>query len=191
HPLHGVAQAGLVAPFRCEVEIVIGAVEHVEPARVTGIGVEDRARVIAIEHADAGTLAAPALADAVIVIGLALGLLLRRLAHLVALIGVVAERRYPFEGAAHALPESLELLERRARDRDEGDIALRQMDREAIETVGPERAALAGRVPARVEHEMLDDQLVMAAEQIRQRLLAVRPVENILLIHPLDRKSVV
>src|SRR5262249_27642951 len=90
-----------------------------------------------------------------------------------------------FEGPAHALPESLELLERRARDRDEGDIALRQMDREAIETVGPERAALAGRLPARVEHEMLDDQLVMAAEQIRQRLLAVRPVENILLIHPL------
>ena len=53
--------------------------------------------------------------------------------------------------------EGLELGERRARDRDEGDVALREVDDDAVEVVGPERAALAAGLPLGREHEVVDD----------------------------------
>jgi len=48
--------------------------------------------------------------------------------------------------------------------------------------VGPKRAMLATFPPARSEHEVIDDELVLAAEQIRERYLARRPVENVFLL---------
>src|SRR6266511_4854098 len=50
--------------------------------------------------------------------------------------------------------------------------------------IGPERAALATLLPSWSEHEMHDDQLAASIEEVGERLLAVRPVEAIPLLHP-------
>ena len=61
-------------------------------------------------------------------------------------------------------------------------IALRQMNGGAVEMVGQERAARAALLPARTEHEVIDDQLAAAVEQVGQRLLATGSVEHIGLV---------
>jgi hypothetical protein len=63
-----------------------------------------------------------------------------------------------------------------------------QVDDDAIEVVDPEGAALAALVPARVEHEVVDDELVAALEEVGQRLLAPGPVEDVVLLHLLPRQ---
>src|SRR5579863_43398 len=60
-----------------------------------------------------------------------------------------------------------------------------QVNVDAVEVVGPERAALAPRLPGRIEHEMVDDELRFSREQVGQGLLAGGPVENVSLLHPL------
>src|SRR5215813_13797937 len=58
-----------------------------------------------------------------------------------------------------------------------------QMRRDAIEAVCPERAVLAAFVPVRPVHEVIDQQLAAALEQLRKGLAAVRPVEDVLFLH--------
>src|ERR1700720_4735682 len=45
--------------------------------------------------------------------------------------------------------------------------------------VGVERAADAALLPPGTEHEMLDDQLAASVEEVSERLLALRAIENI------------
>jgi hypothetical protein len=63
-----------------------------------------------------------------------------------------------------------------------------QMDGQALEIVAPEGAALAALLPFGCEHEVIDDQLRLAGEQLRQSLAAVRAIERIGLVHPLPRE---
>src|SRR5262249_17796313 len=49
--------------------------------------------------------------------------------------------------------------------------------------VGEKRAAWAAGLPAWAQHEMIDDQLTLAAEQFGKRLLALRRIENVVLLH--------
>src|ERR1700730_8311703 len=89
---------------------------------------------------------------------------------------------------AHAFLVGLELARGRARDGDEADVAVIEMDDDAVEIVGPERTALAALVPTRVEHEMENDQLLASVEQLGQGLPAAAAVENIVLLDPLPRQ---
>ena len=75
-----------------------------------------------------------------------------------------------------------------ARDCDEADIAMLQMNPDEIEVVSPERAMRASRIPFRIEHEVIDDQLARAAEELRQSFLAVRSFERVLLLDALPRQ---
>src|SRR5688572_14603117 len=52
HPLHG--PIALVATLGCEIEQVVGAHHGFYPAPVSRVGVEDLARVVPVEDADAG-----------------------------------------------------------------------------------------------------------------------------------------
>ena len=54
-----------------------------------------------------------------------------------------------------------------------------EMHDAALEIVGPERAALAAGLPVRTEHEVIDDELALAAEQVREGRLAVLAVEHV------------
>src|SRR6476659_3521083 len=54
----------------------------------------------------------------------------------------------------------------------------------AIEAVGDRRAGWAARLVVRSEHEVIDDQLRAAAEQVRQARLAILGAEPIVLFDP-------
>src|SRR5258708_26427318 len=63
-----------------------------------------------------------------------------------------------------------------------------QMDRNAIEVVGPKRAMRASSVPFRIEHEVIYDELARAIEQLRQSFFPVRSFERVLLVNVLPRQ---
>src|SRR6185369_997463 len=71
-PGHRVGQPVFVAPFRREVQEVVGADQDVEAAGVGGVGVEDFAGFILIENASARGLLARKLHYLVVVIDLVL-----------------------------------------------------------------------------------------------------------------------
>jgi hypothetical protein len=60
------------------------------------------------------------------------------------------------------------------------------MNDDAIEIVGPERAALAAFLPVGTQHEVIDDELAAAGEEIGERLRAIGPLKDISLLdlHP-------
>src|SRR6266576_6104720 len=96
-------------------------------------------------------------------------------------IEIRVERGKPFEAPAHALLEWLNFRQRRAGNDGESRVALSNVKVHAVEMVGPKGAVLAAFPPARPEHEMINDELAFAAEQIAERRLARRSVENIFL----------
>src|SRR5205823_4167816 len=67
-------------------------------------------------------------------------------------------------------------------------IVMIEMDDVVVEVVGPERTVRAARLPLRQEHEVIDDELTAAVEEIGQRLLSVRAVEKVVLLHTLPRQ---
>ncbi|MNL76786.1 hypothetical protein D3C87_2028040 [compost metagenome] len=72
-------------------------------------------------------------------------------------VEIAAEGRNPWEAPAEPLPVSLDLGERCARNGGEGHVAMVEMNRDAVEIVGPERAVLAPLLPVRTQHEVVDD----------------------------------
>src|SRR5260370_40238620 len=146
----------LVPPLRSEVEQVIGAVNRVQTARVSRIGVIARAVVATTKDADPRGLLAIGLDRAEIVLEALLARLERRA---IVEVEVAAGRRYPAERPAHARLVGVDLRQRRARDGDQRRVAMRQMNVDAIVVVGPERAARAALGPVRSKHEMIDQQL--------------------------------
>ena len=61
------------------------------------------------------------------------------------------------------------------------------MDRESVEAVRNHRAGRTSRLVVGPEHEVVDQELRAAAEQIRQRAVLVR-LESVLLIDPDPRQ---
>src|SRR5262249_30389231 len=59
---------------------------------------------------------------------------------------------------------------------------------EMAEVVGEERAARAARLPARVEHEVVDDELLASLEQIEQPSQAAPALERKVLVDPHHRE---
>ena len=54
------------------------------------------------------------------------------------------------------------------------------MHQRAVGVVHIERTARAALLPVRTEHEVVDNQLAVAVEKLRERHLPVRPVENVI-----------
>ena len=81
-------------------------------------------------------------------------------------VEVAAERRHPRKAPAHAPLEGLDLGERRAGDGDERHVALGEVDVGAVEMIGEEGATRTAFLPVRAEHEMVDDELASAVEQL-------------------------
>jgi hypothetical protein len=94
----------------------------------------------------------------------------------------------PLEAPAHAALEFLDLRQRRPRHDDKGDVALPEVDRGAVEMIGKQRTAWAALLPAGAEHEVINDQLTLAAEQIGQGLFARRRIEHIISVHLFPRQ---
>jgi len=64
-----------------------------------------------------------------------------------------------------------------------------EVNAETVEIVCPEGAVLATLVPVGGEHEVIDDELAPTVEELGQRLPALRPVEDVLLLHLLPRQG--
>src|SRR5260370_36223796 len=114
---------------------------------------------------------------------LAFGDFVRRERHMKVVIEVIGAGRHPFDMPAHAPLEGLNLRQRCARHDDVANVALRKMDKNAVDMIELERTADASLAPIRAEHEMLDDQLTASAEQIGEGFLPVGPVEDVSLLH--------
>src|SRR6185369_2897520 len=108
------------------------------------------------EHAYARQFLATMRRAAEIVVDFALGDLLRREAHPEIVVEAVGVRGDPIESPTHPSAEALDLAVGCTRDRNEGDIALRQMRGHAVGMVGHVGTALAAFLPAWRQHEVLD-----------------------------------
>src|SRR5215208_7144628 len=101
-------------------------------------------------------------------------------------VEVAVAVRDPGKAPLHPLLVRVQALERCAGDGDEGHVAVRQMGDGAGERVGRVRAARATRVrPAldrRSEHEVVDEQLRTAVEELGERLRPFLGLEHVLLV---------
>src|SRR3989454_1275293 len=178
----------LVPPLGRQVEEVIGAVQSLDAAGVARVGVEDGAPGVLVEHAEALAVRDPGVAVRVVVEHRAALDFIRRERHVVVVVEVGVPGRHPLEAPSHAPLERLDLGERGARDGDERHIAVVQVHAGGIVVIGPERAVPAALVPLWGEHEVIDDQLAAAGEQVGQRLLPVHAVERVGLFDALPRQ---
>src|SRR5204863_10141598 len=96
-------------------------------------------------------------------------------------IEIGLKRRKPFEPPAHARLERLNFRQRRAGNHGERRVALSNVNVHAVEMVGPKRAMRATFLPARPEHEVIDEKLTLATKQVAECQLACRPVEYVFL----------
>src|SRR5262249_1290130 len=85
--------------------------------------------------------------------------------------------------SAHAPLERFDLRQGRPRDDDKRYVALRQVNDRAVQMIGKERTTWASCFPAGAEHEVINDQLAFATEQVAQRSFAVRCVEHVVLLN--------
>jgi hypothetical protein len=97
-------------------------------------------------------------------------------------IEVAAVRRHVGELPPHAALVRGELLDRRAGDRHQRDVACVQVRERAVEPVGEPGAAGTGLLVRRAEHELVDQELPPAVEQLGQRRLPVLGVEAVLFL---------
>src|SRR5882724_896376 len=105
-----------------------------------------------------------------IINGLAALSLFRREGDVEIKIEICLERGEPLKPPTHALLERRGFFPRRAGNDGERRVALSDVKVPAVEMVGPKEAMLATFLPARPEHEVIDDQLALAAEQLAERL---------------------
>src|ERR1019366_8138485 len=112
-------------------------------------------------------------------------------------VEVAACRRKPREAPAHSPPVGSDRWIGSTRDGDHRDVAVVEVDGDAVEVVHPERAVWAARVdrPRRVrsrgfgvEHGVVDDQLTPAVEHLAQRLHAALALELVVLLDQLPRE---
>src|SRR5713226_8428703 len=92
------------------------------------------------------------------------------------------------EAPAHPFLKRLDLRQRRSRNNRQSDIPRRKVHHAAANMVGNVGTAWAAFLPFRPEHEVINDQLTLAAEEVDERLLSARPVENILLLYSFPRQ---
>src|SRR3984957_16741820 len=195
-PVRELAVAVVVAQFDAfdlaaeqgHIEELIGRAEQLDDRAVAGPGTQDGA-AIPVENAEAALLAGPGRPRLTPVGQLLCGpeVVFDRhdafvVGHVEVVVEVVSQRRIPREGPAHPLPERLDRADRRPGYRRVRGVAGLQVSQVAdvVGLIGADRAA---SVPGRVEHEVLDDELGPALEEIQQAGLAVRALEYVVLLH--------
>ena len=196
----------LVAPFRSAIEPLVHPPQRIQAARVGGIGVVDDA-VLEGECAHAGCFArivgvvgsahfgkhdgaavgifgrlVGRLFPVVVFDAFALLLLGERRAEVVVEVG--AEGGGPREGPTHPLFVCLELRERGARDGPEHDVVVGEMDGDAVEAVGDGGTGGAAGGVIGAKHEMVNEKLGAAAEQIGERTGAGVSLEAVFHVDP-------
>src|SRR5262245_20600811 len=174
------------ASLRREVENDISAEQFLSATCIGRIRVEYLSGLILVEDADAGKFIDRGVDQLVIVVHLTPSEVFLRERDMVVKVEVAAIGRHPLEAPAHAFLERFDLCQRCSRDRDIRYVVVFEMHQSPFDMVHLERAADAALLPFGAEHEMLDDQLTPAAEEVRECLFAVRPLKDIIFLdlHP-------
>src|SRR5271170_1591461 len=108
-PSHREGQTVFVAALGHQVEVSVSAVYRLGSAPKTGIGMENVAGLVFVEHTDSRRFLAREFRPLEVVIHLALSPFFLRKRHMVVVVEFVSERRNPLEAPAHALLERLDL----------------------------------------------------------------------------------
>ena len=185
HPLHGEVKAVLVPALRNQVEHAVGA--HDLPPRRghrwSRCGRPCRPRILE-ERADAGHLLAGRCLHAYNCsrprhCRISSGVKLTRKSKLKSLPWEETHGKSP----AHPVSECLDFLQGA---RETASIVTSRGARwtHAVGVVGHEGAARASLLPARPQHEMLDDELAVSAKETGQSFLPVRGFKSIVLFNP-------
>src|SRR5271165_4157679 len=189
HPRHCVRRHALFVPALWRhVKEVVSSQQDVEAAPVSRVGAKDLSVSILVENAQAGPFFHREIDRAEVVRTLAWRHIIFRKRHLVVVVEIAVERRYPRKPPSHALLERLNLRNGRTRDDRKRRIALFQVYPCAVKVVCQERATRAALLPSRTEHEVIDNQLASSLEQLGQRYLARRSFEDVALLHLLPWK---
>ena len=106
-------------------------------------------------------------------------------------VEIALVRRDPRKSPAHASLESLQICQRRARDRHQRHIVLREVLIRSVDVVAQERATNAAFTKFPPPHEVINNQLASPLEQLSQSLLSGDRIEDIFLVdpHPGQRAS--
>src|SRR5277367_1779524 len=183
-----VARPILIPSLGRDIEVHVRRDKLFVSTSMRGIGMEDISARILIEDAVPGKIFNRGIDHRVIVIHLAAGDLFRHERHMEVIVEVAAMRRHPPELPPHAPPERFNLLERRARNRDKRDIMMFKMRQSPVNMIRLERTPDTTLLPSRPEHKVLNNQLAASVKQIRQRLLAVWSIEDVLLLNTNPRQ---
>src|SRR6516164_880204 len=79
----------------------------------------------------------------------------RGIHHLEVVVDIAAKGRNPVEAPSHPLLVSLDFRQRCARDRNESDVVMCEMEVGAVDMIGKKRAAYAPGLAPRPEHEVI------------------------------------
>ncbi|MCY1409798.1 hypothetical protein D9M71_251550 [compost metagenome] len=147
---------------------------------------EDFAGFIAIKHAETREFFLGAVGFFVVVRSLSCGDLFGPGTDAKVVVEVASCRRHPVEPPAHAPLEGLEFGEGCVGNRHHCNVVVGQVLVGAVDVIAEVRATGAALVPALGEHEVVDNQLTAAAEQVRQFQFAIGPLEMVVLVdfHP-------
>src|SRR5262245_15228288 len=178
----------LVPSLRRHVEVVVGAEELLAAAPVGGVRVEDLARVVLEEDAVAGEILKTRLDVAEVVVAAPGRDLLGREGDVEVVVEVRAVGRDPAKAPSHPRAHGLDLVDGGARHHDVAQIVVLEVHEQARDMIDLERAAHALRDLAGSHHEVLDEELAPAVEQIGEADLALRRVEDVLLLDPDPRQ---
>src|SRR5712692_2761448 len=180
--------AALVAPLRHDVEGPVDAEELLPAATVRRVGVEHSPGIVLEEDAVAREVRQTRVGVTIVVERAPARHLVRleRDVEVVVEVGVV--RADPGEAPAHAPADRLDLPDGRPGHGGVADIVVVQVLQDALDVVDLEGAPDALSHLAWTHHEVLDEELGAPVEQVRERDLAVRRIEDVFLLHPDPRQ---
>src|SRR5438034_59753 len=146
------------------------------------MGVKDVTIFVFVEHTQPRKFVAHEFSHRVVVIHLVLLLIFLGERNVIVKIEITAVRRYPLEPPVHALFVWRELGQRRTRNDNQSYVAMREVPVRPVKMISQIGAAFATLFPARTEHEMINNQLAAALEQIGQSLFSLWAIKDILLL---------
>src|SRR5215467_15437295 len=100
---------------------------------------------------------------------------------MVVIVEITSVGRNPIKLPSQALLEGFDFGQGRSGNRRKGNVALRKMHQCSVRMIHVERAAGAGFFPLRAEHEVINDELAFAVEEIGESSLAAGGIENVVL----------
>src|SRR5215831_10440702 len=161
--------AFFVAAFGGHVQEIVSRVHQIDPTRIRRVGSIDVAAPVQVKRAYALTLIDVHVQRSEIVNGPAGSELLRRERDVEVEVEIRIEGGNPIKLPAHAPFERFNFPEWRAGNDSKSCIALSDVKVHAVVMVRPERTMRATFFPARPKHEVINDELAFAAEQIAER----------------------